>query len=145
MYSYYCQGKTQNAHDCEGACIGVTKLDQTVWARVEAILTEPDLIACELERLRAAGLLDFTAVSELSLEDIARRLASAGYTRGEYMNLLLARRVSSLATVLAPIELDRLKGFLSDGHTNEVSTVLQRVNGVGPVVLEQFWSLQNTD
>ena len=47
------------------------------------------------ERFRAVGLLDFSAMSDLSIEDIADRLARAGYARGEYMNLLLAERLLS--------------------------------------------------
>jgi hypothetical protein len=96
-------------------------------------------------RLRAAGLLDFSAVAQLELDEIAGRLAMAGYDRGGYMNLLLARRVSSLAAALTRSELDRLKTCLLEGQGSEVSSTLQRINGVGPVVLETFWSLQNSD
>lgn len=98
-----------------------------------------------LDRLRAAGLLNLSAVAQLDVEDIATRLASAGYDRGEFMNLLLARRVSSMAIALTPTELDRLKSCLSAGETKEVSGTLRRINGVGPVVLETFWTLQHTD
>ena len=97
------------------------------------------------ERLRAVGLLDFAAVSELPIEDIAERLARAGYARGEYMNLLLATRVLSMATVLTATELNRLKQCLVEGRTTDVSSTLRGIKGVGPVVLETFWSLQNTD
>jgi hypothetical protein len=34
-------------------------------------------------------LLDFAAISELPIEDIAQLLSRAGYARGEYMNQLL--------------------------------------------------------
>jgi hypothetical protein len=81
----------------------------------------------------------------LELDEIAGRLAMAGYDRGGYMNLLLARRVSSLAAALTRSELDRLKTCLLEGQGSEVSSTLQRINGVGPVVLETFWSLQNSD
>lgn len=94
---------------------------------------------------RTVGLLDFTAVSGLSVEGIAERLGRAGYARGEYMNLLLATRVLSMATVLTATELKRLKQCLVEGRTTDVSTTLRGIKGVGPVVLETFWSLQNTD
>src|SRR5687768_8656699 len=97
------------------------------------------------DRFRTVGLLDFTAVSSLSVEEIAERLGRAGYTRGEYMNLLLAARVLSMATILTTTELKRLKQYLVEGRTTDVSTTLRGIKGVGPVVLETFWGLQTTD
>jgi hypothetical protein len=97
------------------------------------------------ERFRAGGLLDFAAMSKLPIENIAERLARAGYARGEYMNLFLATRVLSLATALTPSELKRLKQCLAEGRTTEVSSTLRGIKGVGPVVLETFWMLQNAD
>ena len=97
------------------------------------------------EQFRAVGLLDFTTVSRLSIEDIAERLARAGYASGEYMNLLLATRVLSMTTVLTATELKRLKQCLVEGRTTDVSSTLRGIKGVGPVVLETFWGLQNTD
>src|SRR4051812_27756217 len=97
------------------------------------------------ERFKAVGLLDFDVISERSIEDIADRLARAGYARGEFMNLLLATRVLSLATVLTAAELNRLKQCLEEGRPTDVSATLRGIKGVGPVVLETFWSLQNTD
>lgn len=97
------------------------------------------------EQFRAVGLLDFTMVSRLSIEDIAERLTRAGYARGEYMNLLLATRVLSMTTVLTATELKRLKQCLMEGRTTDVSSTLRGIKGVGPVVLETFWGLQNTD
>jgi hypothetical protein len=98
-----------------------------------------------VERFRTVGLLDFVAISGLSVEDIAERLARAGYARGEFLNELLATRVLSMATVLTPNEVSRLKQCLAEGRTADVSVTLRGINGVGPVVLETFWSLQNTD
>jgi hypothetical protein len=97
------------------------------------------------DQFRTVGLLDFTAVSGLSVEEIAERLARAGYTRGEYMNLLLASRVLSMATVLTAAELKRLKQCLVEGRTTDVSSTLRGIKGVGPAVLETFWGLQATD
>ena len=97
------------------------------------------------ERFRAVGLLDFTAVSGLPIDDIAERLARAGYARGEYMNLLLATRVLSMATVLTATELNRLKQCLVAGRPTDVSATLRGIKGVGPIVLETFWGQQNTD
>lgn len=98
-----------------------------------------------VEQFRAVGLLNFAEVSGLSEEEIADRLARGGYARGEYMNLLLAGRVLSLASVLTTVELTRLKECLVEGRTADVSSTLRRIKGVGPVVLETFWSLQATD
>jgi hypothetical protein len=97
------------------------------------------------ERFRAVGLLDFDAVSRLPVEEIAERLAHAGYARGEYMNLLLASRVLAMAIALTATEVQRLKQCIADGRAAEFSDMLRGINGVGPIVLETFWSLQNTD
>ena len=104
-----------------------------------------DRIFPMIERFRTVGLLDFVAISRLSVEDIAERLGRAGYARGEFMNELLATRVLSRATVLAPTEVSRLRQCLAEGRTADVTVTLRGINGVGPVVLETFWSLQNTD
>ena len=72
-------------------------------------------------------------------------LRRGDYARGEYMNLLLATRVLSMATVLTATELKRLKQCLVEGRMKDVSSTLQGIKGVGPVVLETFWSLQDTD
>lgn len=98
-----------------------------------------------IEQFRAIGLLDFATVSGLSEEEIADRLARGGYARGDYMNLLLAGRVLSLASVLTATEVTRLRQCLVEGRTADVSSRLREIKGVGPVVLETFWSLQNTD
>ena len=87
------------------------------------------------ERFRAVGLLEFAAISELSIEDIAERLARAGYARGEYMNLLLATRVLSMATALSAIELNRLKQCLVEGRTTDVSDTLEGSRASGQL----FW------
>jgi len=97
------------------------------------------------DKFREVGLLDFTAVSDLSVAEIAGRLASAGYARGDYMNQLLATRVLSMARVLTAAELNDLKLCLVDGRTADVSDKLRKIKGVGPLVLETFWALQNTD
>src|SRR5262249_27569302 len=88
------------------------------------------------ERLRASGLLDFSTISGLSVEDGAERLDRAGYSRGEYMNVLMAQRVLSMATALTAAELHRLEDCLAEGRTTEVSDTLRAIKGVGPVVLE---------
>jgi hypothetical protein len=73
-----------------------------------------------------------------NLKGIAERLARAVHDRAEYISLLLARRVLSLAPVLTSSELDRLKSCVSTVYANEVSAALQGVNRVGPVALERF-------
>lgn len=97
------------------------------------------------ENFRDVGLLNFTEVSALSVADIAERLSRAGYSRGDYMNELLATRVKSMARVLTADELNALKQLLVEGRTADVTGKLRTIKGVGPQVLETFWALQNTD
>jgi hypothetical protein len=96
------------------------------------------------DRLKAAGLLDWEAISAMSIDDISVRLARAGYDRGDYMNRLLARRVASAASSLTSDELQRLRQCLEEDRRTDVSSTLLRVRGIGPVVLNTFWNLQDT-
>jgi hypothetical protein len=123
--------------DCIGENVLISILAVNRWTA--------DRVFSLTDRFRAVGLLDFAAISELPIEDIAERLARAGYARGEYMNQLLGTRVLSMATVLSATELARLKQCLVEGRTTDVSETLRGIKGVGPIVLETFWSLQNTD
>lgn len=50
---YRCHVQNRQRHSCRGASVRVEILDQAVWTRVEAILTDPATIGKELDRLRA--------------------------------------------------------------------------------------------
>ena len=92
--------------------------------------------------LREAGLVDFDAVEKLSIEEVAERLSAAGYTRGDYMNTLMALRISSMAPVLSAEELERLSEDVEAGRRDDANALLRRIKGVGPSVLTSFWVLR---
>jgi hypothetical protein len=93
-------------------------------------------------RLRDAGLLDFDAVADFAVEEVARRLAAAGYSRGDYMNALMAIRVCSMAQMLSTKELGALADHVRCGRRHDAETLLAHICGVGPSVLRNFWILQ---
>jgi hypothetical protein len=95
-------------------------------------------------QLRDAGLLDFDTVCALSEEEVATRLASAGYARGDYMNRLMAIRVLSMASVLSSDELARLSKGVQDGRMDAMNATLDRIKGVGPSVRRAFWALEDS-
>jgi hypothetical protein len=77
--------------------------------------------------LRDVGLLDFDSVTALSEDDVAGRLAAAGYARGDYMNKLMAIRILSMASVLSSDELTRLSEHLRAGRRDAVDATLTRM------------------
>jgi hypothetical protein len=93
-------------------------------------------------RLRDVGLLDCATVSTLPEDEVAGRLAAAGYARGEYMNKLMAVRVLSMASVLSSDEVVRLSKALQDGRQDSMDAALDRIKGVGPSVRRAFWALE---
>lgn len=92
--------------------------------------------------LRDAGLFDLAVVSNLSEAEIARRLTIAGYARGEYMTTLMALRFLSVTQVLSTDQLARLAAAIQAGHRDAAEAILNRIRGVGPAVLRNFWILQ---
>lgn len=92
--------------------------------------------------LRDVGLLDLESVARLSDDEVAGRLAAAGYARGEYMNRLMAVRILSMASVLSSDQLTRLSEDLREGRRDAVNATLDRIKGVGPSVRGSFWALE---
>jgi hypothetical protein len=95
--------------------------------------------------LLAAGLTDFDALLSMTVEEIAGRLATAGYARGEFMNRQMAQRILSMATVLTSSEMQRLRPLVQAGQRHDVNVTLQKIEGVGPTVLDNFWILQDAN
>src|SRR4051812_33637214 len=71
--------------------------------------------------LKDAGLSDPAAVRSMSVEDVAGRLAEAGYRRGTYMEKLLAVRIVSAAEVIDEQSVVRLTELERRGDKNEIA------------------------
>ena len=70
---YVCtQGKARG--NCSGGYIAAHRLDDAVWARVSALLTQPEIVAREVERLRQNDpTTDDLAVVSRSLAEVERQ------------------------------------------------------------------------
>jgi site-specific DNA recombinase len=75
-YHYRCIRGMAINYRCEGASIPTHILDPLVWEHVESILTRPDIIAAEIDRLRTDDptQADVAAIDRI-LADIRRRQA----------------------------------------------------------------------
>ncbi len=100
---YRCHVQNRRRHGCPGASMRVDVLDAAVWARVEAILTDPSTVAAEVERLRRD---DPTAAD---LEMIDRQLAG------------LARRQASVAQAVAML----------DGNLEALAPLVAQLDAIG--------------
>src|SRR5207249_1368310 len=75
--SYICHTAQKYATDCRGVAISSRILDQAVWKKVEGLLTRPETIADELDRMEAEDptLGDLAAVDR-RLAQIQRQQAN---------------------------------------------------------------------
>ncbi|CAA9250241.1 MAG: hypothetical protein AVDCRST_MAG77-2037 [uncultured Chloroflexi bacterium] len=107
---YLCTRKSEPGSTCKHG-ISVDRLDAAVWGRVEALLTQPDTIARELERMRGEdpSTADLDAV-ERSLSGIAREqrnyVENLGKVSGDAANLI-ASKLNALETQRAHLAAER--------------------------------------
>ena len=95
------------------------------------------------EGLSDAGLSDPVAIRSMSVDEVATRLATAGYKRGRYMEQLLAVRIVSAAEILDEQGVRRLTELDRRGDKNAIRDLLLTVKGVGPEVLNNFFILRS--
>jgi hypothetical protein len=93
--------------------------------------------------LRRAGICDPVQLTALTEEDIVRRLVSAGFDRGAFMNELLASRLRSVGTYIVSRGLGTVEKILRNGGESQVSALLLPAKGVGPIVIGNFLLLRN--
>ena len=93
--------------------------------------------------LREAGLSDPAAVRSMSVDEVAARLAKAGYKRGQYMEQLLATRIGSAAEMLDEHGIRRVTELERRGDKNAIRDFLITVKGVGPEVANSFLILRS--
>lgn len=93
--------------------------------------------------LSDAGLSDPSAIRSMSVDEVATRLATAGYKRGRYMEQLLAIRVVSAAEILDEQCVRRLTDLERRGDKNAIRDLLLAVKGVGPEVVNSFFILRS--
>ncbi len=99
--SYYrCNTSSRDVHGCPGFTIPTGALDAEVWARVERVLTDPQVIADEVAQLRAAD------PTEANLAALDKRIGEV-----ERQRTNLTRRVTSIDDEMAAGFLVEIKGL----------------------------------
>jgi hypothetical protein len=93
--------------------------------------------------LKQAGLTEPSAVRRMTLEEISKRLADAGYTRGSFMEALLARRIRDASAVLDDGGLRLISDGERTGEQLGIKSFLLTLNGVGPEVVRNFLILRS--
>lgn len=94
------------------------------------------------EGLKAEGLTDFQAVSQLPHSEIFDRLMRAGYQRADFMVGMVADRLRSLADTMGADGPVRLRQLISENRVKEMDEWLLSVKGIGPRVLSNFKALR---
>jgi hypothetical protein len=95
-----------------------------------------------LDLFRQKGLADPKQLAHLRPEDIADRLVSAGYNRGEFMTSLFALRLCSLGVLAEKRGTEFCTKIISSADRESIKELLLAVNGVGPRVLANFFLLR---
>lgn len=92
------------------------------------------------EALDSNSLFDPRSLARWDRGEIARRLKAAGYDRGPGLTNILADRLWSLRAFENNVAAS--ESILAGGSKREVEALLKCVNGVGPMVLENFLLLR---
>jgi hypothetical protein len=97
-----------------------------------------------VDSLRREGVLDPERLAGWTVQEIATRLRNGGYSRGEFLNKLLAGRLLSLGKFVEHLGFAESEETLMKSDKSELSEFLQPVNGVGPQVLINFSLLRKS-
>jgi hypothetical protein len=92
------------------------------------------------EALDAQNLFDPENLVRWDTGEIASKLKTAGYDRGPELTSILAERLWSLRTLGHDVAVS--EAILAHGSKREVEALLGGVNGIGPMVLENFLLLR---
>jgi site-specific DNA recombinase len=112
--TYECNRSNQDRYGCPSFAITCHILDQAVWTRVEAVLTRPEVIATELERLRRSDPVqgDLEAISRLVAETNRKQrnlVGQLGVTDDPDVSLLIQEELKALTTQKRQFEADHAK------------------------------------
>lgn len=93
--------------------------------------------------LSEKGFFDPNTILARSLETNAQLLGEAGYSRGNYMQKLLTNRIMSAAHSFVQSGVSQRIGYaVAANQRGQLSEILRVIEGVGPMVLENFMILQ---
>jgi hypothetical protein len=96
--------------------------------------------ACK-EGLQAQGLTLPATLLELAPAEIEHRLKAGGCDRGAFMTNLFAKRLAALGAHVRAVGVEQSTSILAGQSRQKIEQFLEPVNGIGPVVLRNFFLL----
>ncbi|MFZ1084396.1 MAG: hypothetical protein WAN35_05490 [Terracidiphilus sp.] len=97
--------------------------------------------ACK-EGLQAQVLTAPATLLELAPAEIERRLKAGGCDRGAFMTNLFAKRLAALGAHVRAVGIEQSTSILAGKSRQKIEQFLEPVNGIGPVVLRNFFLLR---
>jgi endonuclease III-like uncharacterized protein len=97
-----------------------------------------------MDSLKTAGLSDPATVRSMTLDEVSKRLADAGYARGDYMQRLLGERILSAAFKLDDDAMARVEQLERLGDSAGLRRLLMDIQGVGPEVIRNVLLLRSS-
>ena len=95
-----------------------------------------------LDELAREGILNPMNLAKWDATETTRRLATAGYDRGEVLTPMMAERLMSLGRFVQKMGREHCEAVLLRQRRDEISALLDRVPGVGPAVLRTLFMLR---
>ncbi len=95
-----------------------------------------------LKQLRSEELTNPDALSRSTPPELYAKLISAGYDRGEFLTYLFAERLTSLGTFAKTHGIAECEKVMRGPNVAALKELLLSVNGIGPVVIENFLLLR---
>jgi len=95
-----------------------------------------------LEGLRREKITDPLNLGRWEPEEIETRLKAAGCDRGSFMTKLFAKRLSALGGLIRTKGSEECERVMGRGDPKSIENLLLPVEGIGPVVLRNFYTLQ---
>ena len=99
-----------------------------------------DKAARLFDQLEANGLFDPRNLASWSHAEIFDKLKKSGYNRADLVVGFLAERVQSLGILAADFQEN--EKILASGSKQEITVLMSKVKGIGPVVLNNFFLLR---
>jgi endonuclease III-like uncharacterized protein len=94
------------------------------------------------DALRDCGLFNPANIMDWDTSEIATKLQEAGLGRGDYMNKLLAIRLSAVGQFIREVGIIRFHEILRSKDKTYIRDCLIHVKGIGPSVLNNFFLLR---
>lgn len=92
--------------------------------------------------LREQEITDPLSLEQWHPQEIEIRLRAAGCDRGQFMTKLFAERLANLGKLIRTIGIAECQRIIAGQDVESIENLLEPVNGIGPVVLRNFYFLR---